>query len=109
GMSLFVLPRVALRFVFSRVAVRATCTFGAGFLLPTRFLTLDDEAFLKARFDVERERVDTNLTRDAGPVLALVFGFFVFFDLLRVVIVKLSTRDNDASQRAPTPRCSRQQ
>jgi hypothetical protein len=72
-------------FIFARTVLRATRTLDAGFVLPTRFRTLDEDARLEARFDAI-------FALGAGPVF-FVFDFVVFFDLLRATIVKLSTRD----------------
>jgi len=72
-------------FIFARIVLRATRALDAGFVLPTRLRTLDEDAPLEARFDAI-------FALETGPVF-FVFDFVVFFALLRAAIVKLSTRD----------------
>jgi len=83
-------------FIFSRIALRTTRTLDAGLLLPSRFRAPDEGAFA-TRFLVD-------FALDAGPAF-FVFDFVVFFDLLRAVIVRLSTRKSSRTRthyRAPT-------
>jgi hypothetical protein len=78
-------------FIFSRIALRTTRTFDAGLLLPTRFRAPDEVASLATRFAVDFGRV-------AGPAFFAFDFVVVFFDLLRAVIVKLSTRDHSRTR-----------
>ena len=84
-------------FILARIVFRATRALDAGLFLPARLRTLDEEAGL-ARFE-------TVFALEAGLVF-FVFDLVVFFDLLRAVIVKLSTRERVAhtlKTRAPAP------
>ena len=67
------------------MVLRAAPALGAGFALPTRLRTLDEDPPLDARFDPV-------FALEAGSAL-LIFDFVVFFDFLRAAIVILSTRD----------------
>jgi len=75
---------VATFFIFARMALGATRALDAGFVLPTRLRTLDEDAPLEERFDAV-------FALEADGIF-LIFDFAVFFDFLRAAIVKLSTR-----------------
>ena len=84
-------------FIFPRIALRATRALDAGLRLPTRFRAPDEDASFATRFLVD-------FALGAGAAF-FVFDFVAFFDLVRAVIARLSTRKSSCTRthcRAPT-------
>jgi hypothetical protein len=77
-------------FIFARIVLRTTRALDRDLPSPTRLRALDEEASLEARFGAV-------FALEAGLAF-FAFDFAVFLDLLRAVIVKLSTRDHSGTR-----------